>query len=112
MGVSRDHVKARPPVTDPRWLRFDAYVLTVPARLVYRGQASSSAPVLAVLSPWPTITAVLWWIIGLAGLWLGLLRVAMAVGLAQVLRSRRRNTGSLLAHAGRYRSSPTNRRLR
>lgn len=34
-----------------------------------------------------TITAVLWWIIGLAGLWLGLLGIAMAVGLARVLRS-------------------------
>ncbi len=31
-------------------------------------RASSSRQLLAVLSPWPTITAVLWWIIGLAGL--------------------------------------------
>jgi hypothetical protein len=45
------------------------------------------APVLAVLSPWPAVTAVLWAIIGLAGLWLGLLGVAMATGLAMVLRS-------------------------
>jgi hypothetical protein len=30
---------------------------------------------------------VLWGIIGLAGLWLGLLGIAMAVGLARVLRS-------------------------
>jgi hypothetical protein len=43
--------------------------------------------VLAVLSPWPTATTVLWWLIGLAGLWLGLLGIAMAVGLARVLRS-------------------------
>ncbi|BBA88365.1 membrane protein [Mycobacterium pseudoshottsii JCM 15466] len=40
-----------------------------------------------MLSPWPAATAVLWWIIGLAGLWLGLLGIAMAVGLARVLRS-------------------------
>jgi hypothetical protein len=43
--------------------------------------------VLAVLSPWPVVTAVLWAFIGLAGLWLGLLGVAMAVGLARILRS-------------------------
>ena len=29
----------------------------------------------------------LWWLIGLAGLWLGLLGIAMAAGLARVLRS-------------------------
>ncbi|KZS82541.1 hypothetical protein A4G29_00610 [Mycobacterium kansasii] len=45
------------------------------------------APALALLSPWPAVTAVLWWIIALAGLWLGLLGIAMAVGLARVLRS-------------------------
>jgi spore maturation protein SpmA len=43
--------------------------------------------VLAVLSPWPEVTAVLWAIIGVAALWLGLLGVAMAVGLARILRS-------------------------
>ena len=42
---------------------------------------------LVVLSPWPTVTAVAWAIIGLAGLWLGLLGIAMATGLAMVLRS-------------------------
>ena len=45
------------------------------------------APVLAVLSPWPTVTAVLWAVIAIAGLWLGLLGIAMATGLAIVLRS-------------------------
>ncbi len=39
----------------PRWLR-RAYCPTVPAR----HGISQAAPVLAVLSPWPTITAVLW----------------------------------------------------
>ena len=33
------------------------------------------------------MTTVLWWLIGLAGLWLGLLGIAMAVGLARILRS-------------------------
>ena len=45
------------------------------------------APVLAVLSPWPAVTAALWVIIGLFGLWLGLLGIAMATGLAMALRS-------------------------
>ncbi|MGO9510874.1 MAG: hypothetical protein ACLPXZ_27425 [Mycobacterium sp.] len=53
----------------------------------YIGTGFFFAPVLAVLSPWPTVTAVLWWIIGLTGLWLGLLGIAMAAGLARVLRS-------------------------
>jgi hypothetical protein len=40
-----------------------------------------------VLSPWPTLTAVCLAIIGVAGLWLGLLGIAMATGLAMVLRT-------------------------
>lgn len=43
--------------------------------------------VLAVLSPWPALTAVCWAVIGLFGLWLGLLGIAMATGLAMVLKS-------------------------
>ena len=45
------------------------------------------APALALVSPWPTFTTVLWVLIALAGLWLGLLGIAMATGLAMVLRS-------------------------
>ena len=63
----------------------------------YIGAGFFFAPVLAVLSPWPTVTAVLWVVIGLAGLWLGLLGIAMATGLAMVLRTRRRDTRGLLA---------------
>jgi hypothetical protein len=40
-----------------------------------------------MLSPWPAVTSVLWALIGVAGLWLGLLGVAMAVGLTRILRS-------------------------
>lgn len=86
-GRSHDHVRSRPTESPiPRWLRF---VLTSDraGSAWYIGAGFFFAPVLAVLSPWPTITAVLWWIIGLAGLWLGLLGIAMAVGLARVLRS-------------------------
>ena len=53
----------------------------------YVGAGFFFAPVLAAASPWPALTTVLWLIIGLAGLWLGLLGIAMATGLALVLRS-------------------------
>ena len=70
----------------PRWLRF----------VLKSDRAGSSwfigtgfffAPVLAVLSPWPTATTILWALIAFTGLWLGLLGIAMAFGLAMVLKS-------------------------
>ena len=70
----------------PRWLRFVLRSDRAGSSW-YIGAGFFFAPVLAVLSPWPAVTAVLWVIIGLAGLWLGLLGVAMATGLAMVLRS-------------------------
>src|SRR6202158_932144 len=69
----------------PRWLRF-VLILDRSGSAAYIGAGFFFAPVLAVLSPWPTLTAVCWVIIGLAGLWLGLLGIAMATGLAMVLR--------------------------
>jgi hypothetical protein len=39
------------------------------------------------VSPWPALTVAVWALVGLFGLWLGLLGVAMATGLAMVLRS-------------------------
>jgi hypothetical protein len=70
----------------PRWLRL---VLTSDraGSAWYIGTGFLFAPVLAMLSPWPVVTAVLWAVIGMAGLWLGLLGIAMAVGLARILRS-------------------------
>jgi len=70
----------------PRWLRF---VLTADraGSAWYIGTGFFFTPVLAVVSPWPTLTAVCWVIIGLVGLWLGLLGIAMATGLAMVLRT-------------------------
>ena len=53
----------------------------------YIGAGFFFAPVLAVLSPWPTVTAVLWVVIGVFGGWLALLGIAMATGLAMVLRA-------------------------
>ncbi|OSC39808.1 hypothetical protein [Mycobacterium decipiens] len=70
----------------PRWLRF-VLASDRTGSAWYIGAGFFFAPVLAVLSPWPTVTVVLWWVIGLAGLWLGLLGIAMAVGLARILRS-------------------------
>ncbi|OBG35354.1 hypothetical protein [Mycobacterium sp. E3198] len=70
----------------PRWLRF-VLASDRAGSAWYIGAGFFFAPVLAVLSPWPALTAVLWAVIGLAGLWLGLLGVAMALGLARVLRS-------------------------
>ena len=72
--------------TIPRWLRF-VLISDRAGSAWYIGAGFFFAPVLAVLSPWPTVTTVLWWIIGLFGLWLGLLGIAMATGLAMVLRS-------------------------
>ena len=80
----RDDSPANPPI--PRWLRFVLRSDRAGSSW-YIGTGFFFAPVLAVLSPWPAVTATLWVIIGLAGLWLGLLGVAMATGLAMVLRS-------------------------
>ncbi|MEN3318733.1 MAG: hypothetical protein V7643_2134 [Mycobacterium sp.] len=70
----------------PRWLRF-VLISDRAGSAAYIGAGFFFAPVLAVLSPWPTLTAVCWVVIGLAGLWLGLLGIAMATGLAMVLRT-------------------------
>lgn len=53
----------------------------------YVGTGFFFAPVLALVSPWPAVTTALWVVIALVGLWLGLLGIAMATGLAMVLRS-------------------------
>ena len=70
----------------PRWLRF-VLISDRAGSAWYIGAGFFFAPALAVLSPWPTVTAVCWVVIGLAGLWLGLLGIAMATGLAMVLRT-------------------------
>ena len=80
----REGVPPEAPI--PRWLRF-VLASDRAGSAWYIGTGFFFAPVLAVLSPWPTVTAVLWAIIGLTGLWLGLLGIAMAVGLARILRS-------------------------
>jgi len=86
----------RQPQPIPRWLVF----------VMKSDRAGSSwfvgtgfflAPLLAVVAPWPAVTVAVWVTIGLAGLWLGLLGVAMATGLSIALRSNTDIPGGLLA---------------
>jgi hypothetical protein len=70
----------------PGWLRF-VLKSDRAGSAAYIGAGFFFAPLLAAFSPWPTVTAVLWAVIAIAGLWLGLLGIAMATGLAIVLRS-------------------------
>ncbi|MBJ7339174.1 hypothetical protein [Mycolicibacterium sp.] len=79
-----DAIPAQPPI--PRWLRF-VLASDRAGSAWYVGLGFFFAPALAIVSPWPTLTTALWVLIALAGLWLGLLGIAMATGLAIVLRS-------------------------
>jgi hypothetical protein len=76
--------QAAPPI--PRWLRF-VLKSDRAGSSWFIGMGFFFAPVLVVVSPWPELTKALWSIIALAGLWLGLLGIAMATGLAMVLRT-------------------------
>jgi len=75
--------------TDPRIPRCLRFVLTSDraGSSWYIGLGFFFAPALIAVSPWPALTTALWAVIALAGLWLGLLGIAMAAGLAIVLRS-------------------------
>ncbi len=70
----------------PRWLHF-VLASDRAGSAWYVGLGFFFAPALALVSPWPALTGVLWVVIALAGLWLGLLGLAMAAGLGIVLRS-------------------------
>lgn len=87
---SRCGSKTGPPadagVGVPRWLRF-VLVCDRAGSSWYIGLGFFFAPVLALVSPWPALTTALWVLIGLAAVWLAMLGVAMAVGLAAALRS-------------------------
>jgi hypothetical protein len=78
--------RSQPEAVVPRWLRV-VLASDRAGSAWYIGAGFFFAPLLAVLSPWPAVTAVLWVVIAVAGLWLGLLGIAMAVGLARILRS-------------------------
>jgi hypothetical protein len=70
----------------PGWLRF-VLKCDRAGSSWYIGAGFFFAPLLVLLSPWPILTTVAWVVISLVGLWLGLLGIAMATGLAIVLRS-------------------------
>ncbi|MDL9935247.1 hypothetical protein QSJ18_00665 [Gordonia sp. ABSL1-1] len=75
-----------PTASSPRWL-------TVVMRCDRAGSAwfvgggFFFAPVVIALSPWSVAVVVAWTVISLAGLWLGILGICMAAGLARVLRA-------------------------
>ncbi|WP_235892576.1 hypothetical protein [Mycolicibacterium hodleri] len=80
-----DHAtRAQPSV--PGWLRF-VLASDRAGSAWYLGLGFFFAPALAIASPWPALTTTLWVVIALAGLSLGLLGIAMATGLAIVLKS-------------------------
>jgi hypothetical protein len=70
----------------PQWLHF-VLISDRAGSSWYIGLGFFFAPLLVLLSPWPTVTAIAWVAIGVAGLWLGLLGIAMATGLAMAMRS-------------------------
>ncbi|TGD88286.1 hypothetical protein BayCH28_11035 [Mycolicibacterium sp. CH28] len=70
----------------PRWLRF-VMKSDRAGSAWFVGAGFFLAPLLALVTPWPALTVLIWVGVGLAGLWLGLLGVAMATGLAIVMRS-------------------------
>ena len=72
----------------PRWLRL-VMKSDRAGSAWYVGMGFFFAPALAIVSPWQALTTAMWIVIALAGLWLGLLGIAMATGLAIVLRSNR-----------------------
>jgi hypothetical protein len=87
--MSTQYQKAEPePITAdvPRWLHL-VLMSDRAGSSWYIGLGFFFAPALTVVSPWPALTVALWTVIALAGLWLGLLGVAMATGLAMMMRA-------------------------
>jgi hypothetical protein len=78
--------QAQAPPAIPRWLRF-VLKSDRAGSAWFIGLGFFFAPILIVVSPWPELTKALWVVIALAALWLGLLGIAMATGLAMVLRT-------------------------
>ncbi|WP_235456686.1 hypothetical protein [Williamsia sp. Leaf354] len=74
------------PTSAPRWLRV---VILGDKNLsaFYVGAAFTFAPLLIAFDPWRPLVIVAWTLIATAGLWLGILGILMAAGLALVLRA-------------------------
>ncbi|WP_283612492.1 hypothetical protein [Mycolicibacterium poriferae] len=79
------------PNTEPQravspWLRF-VLICDRAGSAWYIGLGFFFAPLLTLASPWPALITALWVAIGLAAVWLALLGVATAAGLALAMRS-------------------------
>lgn len=70
----------------PRWLRL-VLICDRAGSAWFIGAGFFFAPILVLVSPWSLLTTLAWVLIGAAAVWLGLLGIAMATGLALVLRS-------------------------
>ncbi|PYE12624.1 hypothetical protein DFR67_12155 [Williamsia limnetica] len=74
------------PPSTPRWLR-TVLIMDRAGSSWYIGMGFTFAPLLIILDPWPPVVAAAWIAIGLFGLWLGILGIFMATGLAIILRA-------------------------
>ncbi|WP_085947020.1 hypothetical protein [Gordonia soli] len=85
-SARRPPASMAPTASSPRWL---TVVMRADRALSswFIGAGLFFAPLLLILHPWPAAVVVAWTVISISGLWLGLLGVFMAAGLAQVLRS-------------------------
>lgn len=70
----------------PRWLRA-VLIMDRAGSSWYIGLGFLFAPLLVVLDPWPPLVTAAWIAIGVFGLWLGVLGIFMATGLALILKS-------------------------
>lgn len=74
------------PPSTPRWLQF-VMLCDKHGSSWFIALGFFFAPLLLILEPWPVAVAIAWGLISVAALWLGILGVFMAAGLARVLRA-------------------------
>ncbi|MEY1673089.1 hypothetical protein AB4Z55_02820 [Gordonia sp. ABKF26] len=86
IASTRPPAHVAPTTSSPRWL---TAVMRCDRALSswFIGAGFFFAPILLMLDPWPVAVVIAWVTISVSGLWLGLLGVFMAAGLAQVLRA-------------------------
>ncbi|MCR5979090.1 hypothetical protein GDN83_15355 [Gordonia jinghuaiqii] len=85
-AVTRPAAFSGPTASSPKWL---TAVMRCDRALSswFIGAGFFFAPVLLILDPWPFAVVIAWAAISISGLWLGLLGILMAAGLARVLRA-------------------------
>ncbi|MBA4025799.1 MAG: hypothetical protein C0482_25910 [Gordonia sp.] len=74
------------PPSTPGWLRA-VLIMDRAGSSWYIGTGFAFAPLLIILDPWRPLVVAAWIAIGLFGLWLGILGICMATGLAIILRA-------------------------